>query len=248
MAFTLQQLRSSSAGTKPGDLEAGQLAFNLADSKGYLGNGTSLKTAADGSTTAANAGKGWIEFDLKATNIASLISSQFLTNPATWTVPAVASAGQVLTWDAAANSGAGGYTPKTPGSVDVYSIANDAAALNASSGNATGDLVAGLVAATSITAKTDLSAGDLVVVTDSGNVDASGNVTVGSYIYDGTNFIAMPSGGHLSYLNDLLNVNTATATVAAANQAGVLVRDSSVATETSPNAYKLVTTLDLGTY
>ena len=254
MAAVFQQLRSSSANTPPGDLEPGQLAFNLADSKGYIGNGTNAKTKADGSagTPSPTAGKGWIEFNLKASDIAALLTSgatpSLVPDSRSFTAPVTPTAGQVLTWNATANGGAGGYVPVTPGATAVYSLANDLAALNSGGGNTTADLVAGLIAGTTVTVKTDLHAGDTVVVTDSKNADASANVAPGSYIYDGTNFVALPSGGGASNLGDLLNVNTAASAVTGANQTGFLVRDSSVATETSPGAYKITTAIDAGTY
>lgn len=254
MALTFQQLRNSGAGVKPGDLEPGQLAFNLSDSKGYLGNGTNAKTLADGSagTPVPTAGKGWIEFSLKAGDISDLLTKgttpAVLKDSRSFATAKTPTAGQVLTWDAAADGGAGGYVPTTPGKTAVYSVANSAAALNASSGSTTGDLVAGLIAGTTITAKGDLHAGDIAIVTDSGSADASSNVGPGTYIYDGTTFHLEPSGGGASNLGDLLNVNTAAATVTAANQNGLLMRDGAVATETSAGAYKLITAIDCGTY
>lgn len=256
MSVVFQQLRNSGAGVRPGDLEPGQLAFNLSDSKGYLGNGTNAKTLADGSagTPVPTAGKGWIEFNLKVADTAALLTAGttplVVADSRSFATPVTPTAGQTLTYDAAANGGKGGYVPKTPGHTAVYSIANDAASLNASSGSATGDLVAGLTATVAaITAKADLKAGDLVIVTDSTNADASGNVGPGTYVYDGTSFVKEPGGGGgANHLGDLLNVNTTAATVTAANIGGLLVRDISVATETDPNAYKLVTAIDSGTY
>ena len=253
MTVVFQQLRSSSANTPPGDLEPGQLAFNLADSKGYIGNGTNIKTKADGSagTPGPTAGKGWIEFSLKASDITALMAGgatpSLVSDSRSFTAPVVPTAGQILTWNTAANGGAGGYIPATPGKTAVYSIANDLAALN-SGGNLTADMVAGLVAGTTVTAKTDLHAGDVAIITDSTRADASTNVGPGAYIYDGTNFLKQPSGGGASNLGDLLNVNTATSAVSGANQAGFLVRDGSVGTETDPGAYKVTTALDAGTY
>ena len=49
-------------------------------------------------------------------------------------------------------------------------------------------------------------------------------------------------------MSQLTNVAVAPVAVAAANIAGVLVRDSSVATETSPGAWKVTTILDAGTF
>ena len=254
MAAVFQQLRSSSANTPPGDLEPGQLAFNLADSKGYIGNGTNAKTKADGSagTPSPTAGKGWIEFNLKASDIAALLTGgatpSLVSDSRSFTAPVVPTAGQVLTWNVTANGGAGGYVPATPGKTAVYSVANDLASLN-SGGSLTADMVAGLIAGTAVTAKTDLHAGDAVIVTDSGNKDASANIGPGSYLYDGTNFLKQPGGGGgASNLGDLLNVNTATSAVSSTNQVGFLVRDGSVGTETSPGAYKVTTSIDAGTY
>ena len=254
MAVVFQQLRSSSANTPPSDLEPGQLAFNLADSKGYIGNGTNIKTKADGSagTPSPTAGKGWIEFNLKASDVAALLTGgatpAAIADSRSFTAPAVPTAGQVLTWNAAANGGAGGYVPSTPGKTAVYSVANDLAALNSGGGNLTADMVAGLIAGTTVTAKTDFHAGDVAIITDSTHADASTNVGPGAYIYDGTNFLKEPGGGGASNLGDLLNVNTAASAVTGTNQAGFLVRDASVATETSPGAYKVTTALDAGTY
>ena len=253
MAVVFQQLRSSSANTPPGDLEPGQLAFNLADSKGYIGNGTNAKTKADGSagTPSPTAGKGWLEFNLKASDIAALLTGgstpSLVSDSRSFTAPVTPTAGQVLTWNAAANGGAGGYVPATPGSTAVYSLANNAASLN-SGGSLTADMIAGLIAGTTVTAKTDLHAGDAVIVTDSGSADASANVGPGSYLYDGTSFLKQPGGGGASNLGDLLNVNTATSAVSSTNQVGFLVRDGSVATETDPGAYKVTTSIDAGTY
>ena len=253
MAVVFQQLRSSSANTPPGDLEPGQLAFNLADSKGYIGNGTNANTKADGSagTPAPTAGKGWIEFNLKASDIAARLTGgatpSLVSDSRSFAAPVVPTAGQILTWNAAANGGAGGYVPSTPGKTAVYSVANDLAALN-SGGTLTADVVAGLIAGTTVTAKTDLHAGDVAIITDSTRADASTNVGPGAYIYDGPNFLKQPNGGGASNLGDMLNVNTAASAVTGANQAGFLVRDSSVATETSAGAYKVTTALDAGTY
>ena len=254
MAAVFQQLRSSSANTPPGDLEPGQLAFNLADSKGYIGNGTNAKTKADGSagTPSPTAGKGWIEFNLKASDIAALLTGgstpSVVSDSRSFAAPVVPTAGQVLTWNAAANGGAGGYVPATPGSTAVYSLANNTASLN-SGGSLTADMVAGLIAGTTVTAKADLHAGDAVIVTASGNADASANIGPGSYLYDGTSFLKQPGGGGgASNLGDLLNVNTATSAVSGTNQVGFLVRDGSVGTETDPGAYKVTTSIDAGTY
>ena len=241
MALTIQNLRNTSAGQHPGQLEPGQLAFNTADSVGYVGNGTNANTLIDSTTTGSpSTGKGWIQFPLR---VATITAQQQTANAFQAPLPA-GTAGQVLTWD----TGSGGYVPQTPGQASVYALPNDTSQLNAG-GSLTADLVAGLIAATTVTQKADLNAGDTAIVTDSGNVDASANVSVGTYLYDGTNFIKLPSGGGgANVLNDLTNVNDAPAAVVAANQAQMLIRDSSVANKNDPNAYKMINIIDLGEY
>lgn len=49
-------------------------------------------------------------------------------------------------------------------------------------------------------------------------------------------------------LNSLVNVSTTPAAVAAASQGGVLIRDTSVASEADPAAYKITTEIDAGVY
>ena len=250
MAIVQQQLRNTSAASKPGDLEPGQLAYNLADTVGFLGNGSNAKTLMDGSTStpAPTVGKGWIEFPLKASDVAALIEGNFIPNPDTLiSPPAAPSTGQVLTWDTGADGGAGAYVPKTPGSVSVYSIANDDPNIG-TSGVTTADLNTGLIAAGSITAPGDLNTGDSCVVTDSGNPDTSAQVGPGSYTWDGSQWLKAPSGGGASLLGELLNVSTPPTVVGGANQGGFFVRDTSVAGETATGAYKISTAIDSGSY
>lgn len=250
MSVLQQQLRSTSAAAKPGDLEPGQLAYNLADSLGYLGNGTNTRTDVTGSAVlpAPTPGKGWVEFPLRISTIADGLKANFLPAPSALTPPASApTAGQVLTWDATANGGTGAYIPKTPGTVAVYSIANNDANIG-TAGTTTSDLNAGLIATGRITAAGDLHAGDSCIVTDSGSPDTSTHVKPGTYIWDGSAWLASGGGGGAQVLGDLANVNITPTTVAAANQAGILVRDSSVAGETSAGAYKLSNRIDSGTY
>ena len=117
MAIVQQQLRSGSSGSVPGDLEPGQLAYNLNDAVGFLGNGGNTKTLKDGSiaTPAPTAGKGWIEFALKADDISQLIAGDFIPNPSTLASPPPdPTDGQVLTWDPTADAGSGAYIPKDP--------------------------------------------------------------------------------------------------------------------------------------
>jgi hypothetical protein len=250
MAILQQQLRNSTAAAKPGDLEPGQLAYNLADSLGYIGNGGNQKTLVDGSTgaPAPTAGKGWIEFALKVADIATVLDGTFIPDPGTFTGPPPAPTnGQVLTWDSTADGGAGGYVPATPGSPAVYSIPNDDANIG-TGGPLTADLNAGLIGIGAITSAGDLNTGDSCIVTDSGNPDTSANVPPGSYTWDGTVWILSPSGGGANILSDLANVNTTPTAVTGANQAGLLVRDTTVVTETAAGAYKITTSVDSGTY
>ena len=249
MTVRQQQLRSTSAAAKPGDLEPGQLAYNLADSLGYLGNGTDTKTDIGGSPVlpAPSVGKGWIEFPLRISTIANGLDGSFVPDPSALNPPASApTSGQVLTWDPAADGGTGAYVPQTPGAIAVYSIANDDANIG-TGGTTTTDLNAGLIANGDITGVGDLNAGDSCIVTDSGNPDTSPNVSPGSYIWDGAAWLASGGGG-ANVLGDLANVNTTPTAVGGANQTGFMVRDSSVVGETSPGAYKVSTTIDSGTY
>lgn len=250
MAIVQQQLRNSSAAAKPGDLEPGQLAYNLADSLGYIGNGSNTKTLVDGSTSAPSptAGKGWLEFPLKISTIAAGLDGTFIPDPGTLTPPAgPPTSGQVLAWDPAADGGSGAYVPTTPGSVSVYSISNDDANIG-TGGTTTTDLNAGLIANGDITGVGDLNSGDSCIVTDSGNPDTSPNVGPGSYTWDGASWLLAPSGGGANLLGELTNVTVTPQAVLGTNQAGYLVRDTSVASETAAGAYKISTGIDSGTY
>ena len=250
MAIVQQQLRNSTASAKPGDLEPGQLAFNLADSLGYIGNGSNGKTDIAGVvvTPAPTAGKGWLEFPLKAGDIATLLSGNFVTNPSTLTPPVFPPTnGQVLSWSATANGGTGAYVPVTPGSISVYSLPNNNGGIG-TGGPATADLNAGLIAAGEITSSADLNSGDSCIITDSGSADTSTNVPTGSYTWDGSVWLLSPSGGGANLLGDLTNVNISPVAVAGSGQSGVLVRDTTVAAETGTGAYKVTTTIDAGTY
>jgi hypothetical protein len=226
------------------------LAYNLADTVGFLGNGSNSKTLINGSTStpAPTNGKGWIEFPLKASDVAALIEGDFIPNPTTLiSPPAAPSSGQVLTWDIGANGGAGAYIPKTPGSISVYSIANDNSNIG-SSGTTSSDLNAGLIADGIITGTSDLNTGDSCVVTDSGNPDTSPQVGPGSYTWNGTIWLKSPTGGGATLLGELLNVSTPPTVVGGVNQGGFFVRDTSVTGETATGAYKISTAIDSGSY
>ena len=251
MALTIQNLRNAGAGTHPGDLEPGQLAFNLADSMGYLGNGTNNQTLIDGSNTGTGtASKGWIQFALKVSDISLNQAGVFLPDPNSLVGSTPPSAGQVLTYSTAANGGFGGYVPTTPGTTAVYNLANDSTNIPSPGTGQDADIIAGLTGAGEIASAGDLNAGDTVIITDSGNADRSSQVGPGTYIYNGTAFIKSPVGGGVEYLQDLLNVDSSNppSTVAAANQSTLIVRDGSVAAETAAGAYKQISVLDLGTY
>ncbi len=249
MAIVQQQLRNSTAAAKPGDLEPGQLAYNLADSLGYIGNGTNIKVDIGGGTVAPapTAGKGWLEFPLKIGDIASGLDGQFVPDPSSLAPPAGApTPGQVLTWDPTADGGSGAYVPATPGSISVYSIANDDVNIGVG-GTTTTDLNAGLIGNGEITGPGDLNSGDSCIVTDSGNPDTSANVPPASYTWDGTVWLQSPGGG-ASILGDLTNVNITPTSVQGVDQGGFLVRDTSVVGETAANAYKITTGIDSGSY
>ena len=249
MAIIQQQLRNSTASAKPGDLEPGQLAFNLADSLGYIGNGSTSKIDIAGGVVlpTPTAGKGWLEFPLKADQITTLLASNFVVNPSTL-APAVGAPtnGQVLTWLGTANGGAGAYVPVTPGAISVYSIPNNDGGIT-TGGPATTDLNAGLIAAGAITTSADLNTGDSCIVTDSGNANTSANVPPGSYTWDGSVWLLSPSGGGANLLGDLTNVNI-TPVAVDSKQVGVLVRDKNVVSETAADAYKITTSIDAGLY
>jgi hypothetical protein len=51
MSFPIQNFRSSTPGLQPPSLLPGQIFFNTADKILYTGNGTSYKTAFDGTQT-----------------------------------------------------------------------------------------------------------------------------------------------------------------------------------------------------
>ena len=189
MTIIQQQLRNSSASVQPGDLEPGQLAYNLADSLGYIGNGGDDKIDVEGSTVlpAPAAGKGWLEFPLKVSTIAAGLS--FVPDPSGLTPPAaVPIDGQMLAWDSTANGGTGAYVPTTPGGIAVYTIANYDPSIG-TSGTTTTDLNAGLIATTPITGPGDLISGDKCVVTDSTNPPTSASVPAGSYIWTGAEWL-----------------------------------------------------------
>ena len=248
---TFQQLRSASAGTHPPSLAPGQLAINTADNALYWGNGSNVGQLADGTNTliAPPAGQGWIQFKLKAADLATAMTSG--TTPAVvadsrgFAAPAVPAAGQILTWDPAANGGKGGYVPKTPGSVKVLSLTKTQADAGGP-GSVTQAIVKALTTATAITGAGDLHAGDQAIVSD----DKSAGILVaaGAYVWNGTAWLGLPSGGGATLMSQLTNVAVAPVAVTAANIAGVLVRDSSVANETAPGAWKVTTILDAGTF
>ena len=117
MATVQQQFRSSIASSKPGSLEPGQLAYNLEDSFGYLGNGGNSKVLRDGTIhqPAPLPGKGWLEFPLKVSDITALQEGAFVPAPSSLiNPPAPPSNGQVLAWNDTANGGGGAYVPTTP--------------------------------------------------------------------------------------------------------------------------------------
>lgn len=243
-----QQLRSASAGTHPPSLEPGQIAFNLADSAMYLGNGGNANQLADAAATAPPAppaGKGWIQFKLKIADIAAALlagtAPLVVADSRSLGTPVAPTAGQLLTWDDTVKA----YLPKTPGAVKVLSLTKTAANAGTDA-TATLALVAALTSGGKITASADLHAGDQVIVTDDGSADRV--AAPGGYVWDGAAFIGLPSGGGAKVVSDLLNVTVAPVPVAAADVGGFLVRDMSVAAETDPGAWKVTTAIDMGIY
>jgi hypothetical protein len=64
MVNKLQFLRSLNTGTSPVALNVGEIAFNLADKKLFVGNGSDTITRLDGSTSSVGLGQGYFESDL----------------------------------------------------------------------------------------------------------------------------------------------------------------------------------------
>lgn len=64
MVNKLQFLRSLNAGITPAGLSVGEIAFNLADKKLFVGDGTSTITRLSGATESVTAGTGYFESDL----------------------------------------------------------------------------------------------------------------------------------------------------------------------------------------
>lgn len=74
----------------------------------------------------------------------------------------------------------------------IFTIDNDDVGLVG--GTATIAIIAALIANGEITNSGDLRPGNTVLITDSGNADANVNVDIGQYLYEGTDWIRVPSG------------------------------------------------------
>ena len=115
----------------------------------------------------------------------------------------------------------------------------------------------GLAVAGKLSAGTGLHEGDFFIVVTPGTIageSAAINVAADAgdtLMYDGTDWVLINSGPTLggATLNALTDVAAATDNaVVAANQGALLVRDTSVAGEGLPGAWKRVNVLDLGTF
>jgi hypothetical protein len=116
---------------------------------------------------------------------------------------------------------------------------------------------AGFTVGGKISAGSNMAEGDYFLVTKAGTVvgDAANlNVALNAndhIVYDGAAWHVVSSGVVASAANTIHSAgdvsDSAVATVTATNQKGVLVRDNSIADGVAA-AYKLVNTLDLGTF
>ena len=77
MALSVQNLRSITPGGVPSFLLAGQLCFNIADKKMFVGDGSSFQTYFSGVQVPVAPGVGWFELPLSSTGF----SAEFLLNP-----------------------------------------------------------------------------------------------------------------------------------------------------------------------
>jgi hypothetical protein len=122
MAVTLQNLRSFISGSEPTALLPGQLCYNLADRIVYVGDGTSVTTSFDGTTSPGVAGQGWYSMPMDF----SAFKDYFVANPQYY--GDIPTDNQVLTWSTSLNhpiwtSGGGG------GGGAVYEVTNNQVAV-----------------------------------------------------------------------------------------------------------------------
>ena len=121
MTVSLQNLRAVGVGVEPSSLLPGQIAFNVTDKVIYVGDGSSLKTNFDGTTTGGSPGGGWFAMPMDF----DFLNTYFLANPELY--GDIPTDGQVVTWSAPlsrpiwTSSGGGG-------SNQVYQTTNAAVA------------------------------------------------------------------------------------------------------------------------
>jgi len=122
MSISLQNLRSITAGVTPPSLLPGQLCFNLADQKMFVGDGSDFFTYFDGTQQPAPAGAGWFEVPVGSGGL----STYYLENPANYS-PAPTN-GQILAysgtlgkpvWEDASTLGTGSVYVTTNAAVTV---------------------------------------------------------------------------------------------------------------------------------
>ena len=195
MTVTLQNLRAVGVGVEPSSLLPGQIAFNVTDKVIYVGDGSSLKTNFDGTTTGGSPGGGWFAMPMDF----DFLNTYFLANPELY--GDFPTDGQVVTWSAPlsrpiwTSNGGGG------GSNQVYQTTNAAVA-----------------SATGATLSDKISAAIGVVSPDEGNVTVvtgvSGDVYQGLYFFITSwvrgAYFAYPTASNVPYSNILSGLSAIT--------------------------------------
>ena len=151
MALTVQNLRAVGPGVEPASLLPGQIAFNVTDKVLFVGDGSSVKTAFDGTQTPGVPGEGWYAMPM---DFASL-GDYYVANPGIY--GDVPTDQQVLTWSTSLNhpiwtSGGGGG-----GGNQVYVVTNTQVA--SASGATTSDKITAAIGVASP------DEGDVTIVT-----------------------------------------------------------------------------------
>ena len=194
MTVSLQNLRAVGVGVEPSSLLPGQIAFNVTDKVIYVGDGSSLKTNFDGTTTGGSPGGGWFAMPMDY----SFLNTYFLTNPELY--GDFPTDGQVVTWSTPLSrpiwtSNGGG------GSNQVYQTTNAAVA-----------------SATGATLSDKISAAIGVASPDEGNVTVvtgvSGDVYQGLYFFITSwvrgAYFAYPTASNVPYSNTLSGLSAIT--------------------------------------
>lgn len=94
MRPTLQNLRCLTSGVQPVSLEPGQLCFNLPDRLMFVGDGSSVKTQYDGTSTPGVPGEGWFAVPLSFSGT----DGYYVANPSYY--GDIPTDGEILAWDA----------------------------------------------------------------------------------------------------------------------------------------------------